>query len=134
MNAALGRAAAIALVALASGQAAATGPPIINFASGSARLSPWAEGQMDYYARWLREAFPRLPGPSHIILEASADRVGSRAANLRLSRRRGETVRAALVRRGFHPSSISLSAFGEERPLAETPDGVPSSRTAMSSS
>jgi outer membrane protein OmpA-like peptidoglycan-associated protein len=117
--------AALASFALAPSPAAASGPPVISFEPGSARLSALAELQLDYAVRWLRETIPLLPGPSHINLESSADRVGSAAANVRLSRRRGEAVRAALVHRGFHPSSIAILAFGESGMLRiETADGV----------
>jgi outer membrane protein OmpA-like peptidoglycan-associated protein len=100
--------------------ASATGPPLLFFDTGSAHLGPTAAATLDYAAEWLRGAHAEL-----ISIEASADRVGSAAANRRLARRRGETVKAALVRRGFRADQIIIKAFGESRPLIETPDDVP---------
>ena len=57
-------------------------------------------------------------------LTGSADRVGSKAANLRLSRRRAETVRDYLAAKGFSRARIKVKAAGENRPMVETPDGI----------
>jgi outer membrane protein OmpA-like peptidoglycan-associated protein len=77
------------------------------------------EAILDWAVRWLQEA-----NAESITVDGNADRVGSAAANRRLSRRRAEAVRAALVRRGFPTDRITVRAFGEERPLVETEDGV----------
>lgn len=63
-------------------------------------------------------------GAETFCIVASADRVGSRSYNLRLSRRRGEAVRRELVRRGFRANAIVIRAWGEDRGLVETADGV----------
>ncbi|MGQ0661891.1 OmpA family protein [Sphingosinicella sp.] len=47
-----------------------------------------------------------------VAIEGYADRRGSRAANIRLSRRRAEAVRAALIARGVPSVRISVRAFG----------------------
>jgi OOP family OmpA-OmpF porin len=92
---------------------------MVWFDSGNARLSPTAVLILDNAAKWLRANSAEL-----ISIEAFADRLGSNAANLRLSRRRGEAVKAMLVQRGFRPDQILVKAFGEKRPLIETLDGV----------
>ena len=48
-----------------------------------------------------------------IRLIASTDAAGSADANLRLARRRGEAVKAALVRRGVPAGAIDIDARGE---------------------
>ena len=123
----LARLAAAAALLLAA-PAAASGPFMIHFDSGSARLDPVGEAQLDAAAGWLRSN-----GLLQLRLSASSDRVGSAASNRRLARRRGEAVRAALVRRGFPPSAIELVVHGEARPLVETEDGVaePQNRSVM---
>ena len=78
---------------------------------------------LDYAAQWLRESRAVA-----VSIEASTDRVGSASSNLRLSRRRGEAVKAALVRRGIPAEQITVKALGETRPLVETADGIPESQ------
>ncbi|NQV80258.1 MAG: OmpA family protein, partial [Alphaproteobacteria bacterium] len=53
-----------------------------------------------------------------------ADRSGPDTYNLRLSLRRAEAVRAALVQRGVSSGEIEIFARGESEPLVQTPDGV----------
>lgn len=110
---------ALALLS-ASSLATASGPFTCYFESGSFRLTPLHEDILNHAVDWLRSN-----NATAIFIEASADRVGSASSNLRLSQRRGEAVRQGLIRRGFRPDQISVRAFGEERPLAETADGVP---------
>jgi outer membrane protein OmpA-like peptidoglycan-associated protein len=59
------------------------------------------------------------------VVKGHSDRSGSAAYNLSLSRRRAERVRAYLIERGLPGREIGLEAFGEDRPLVDTPDGVP---------
>ena len=58
------------------------------------------------------------------MLAGHADRSGSASYNVGLSQRRADAVRAYLAGRGVPDGSISTSAFGEERPLVQTEDGV----------
>ncbi len=59
-----------------------------------------------------------------VILAGHADRAGPVWYNEALSRKRAEAVRAALVARGVPGEAISVTAFGERRPLISTPDGT----------
>ncbi|WP_431268055.1 OmpA family protein [Dankookia sp. P2] len=61
---------------------------------------------------------------TRIEVAGHADRSGTPAYNQRLSQRRGEAVAAKLVRQGIARSEISVTAFGESRPLVPTADGV----------
>ena len=61
---------------------------------------------------------------TRIEVQGHADRSGSDAYNMRLSRRRADTVAAELVRRGVARTIITIEAFGESRPLVPTADGV----------
>jgi len=63
------------------------------------------------------------PG-SHLMLSGHSDRSGSAATNVRASRKRAEMVRSELEKRGVPFGAISIAAFGEERPLVPTEDGV----------
>jgi outer membrane protein OmpA-like peptidoglycan-associated protein len=53
-----------------------------------------------------------------------ADRSGSPQYNQRLSQRRADAVAAELVRNGVSRNAITVTAFGESRPLVPTADGV----------
>ena len=53
-----------------------------------------------------------------------ADRTGTEGYNQALSRRRAATVAAELVRDGVPTASISISAYGDTRPLVPTAAGV----------
>jgi OmpA-OmpF porin, OOP family len=61
---------------------------------------------------------------THIDVTGHADRSGSSAYNMALSKRRAETVRNELIRLGVAANEISIAARGEEDPLVATDDGV----------
>ena len=61
---------------------------------------------------------------TRIEVAGHADRSGSPAYNQRLSQRRADAVAAKLVARGISRNEISVSAYGESRPLVPTADGV----------
>ena len=62
--------------------------------------------------------------PTIVIVEGHADKSGSNSYNQRLSQRRAEAVRQALVQRGWPADRIQVRAMGEEDPLVATQDGV----------
>jgi outer membrane protein OmpA-like peptidoglycan-associated protein/outer membrane protein W len=61
---------------------------------------------------------------TRIEVAGHADRSGTPQYNQRLSQRRAENVAAELVRRGVPRNAITVTAFGESRPLVPTADGV----------
>jgi outer membrane protein OmpA-like peptidoglycan-associated protein len=61
---------------------------------------------------------------TQIEVQGNADRSGTPAYNLGLSKRRAETVAAELVRRGVPRTVIDIEAFGDTRPLVPTAAGV----------
>ncbi len=61
---------------------------------------------------------------TRIELDGNADRSGSPAYNMGLSRRRAETVAAELVRDGIPRQVIDIQAFGDTKPLVPTAAGV----------
>ncbi|HPF69283.1 MAG TPA: OmpA family protein [Candidatus Krumholzibacteria bacterium] len=93
----------------------------LDFASGSANLG---RGQDDLVAR-IADAVALFPD-ADVRLEGHTDDTGSRDANLRLSRRRAETVAAALAARlGGDAARFATAGFGPDRPVAlnSTPEG-----------
>ena len=63
-------------------------------------------------------------GKSNVAVAGYTDLVGTQQYNLALSRRRAETVKAALVRDGVPASAIDVSYHGKENPRVPTANGV----------
>ncbi|MDN3566264.1 OmpA family protein [Paeniroseomonas aquatica] len=61
---------------------------------------------------------------TRIEVAGHADRSGTPQYNQRLSQRRADAVAGELVARGIGRNEISVTAFGESRPLVPTADGV----------
>jgi len=61
---------------------------------------------------------------TRIEVAGHADRSGSPQYNQRLSQRRADAVAAELMARGIDRSEITVTAYGESRPLVPTADGV----------
>jgi len=86
----------------------------ISFAVGSSELK---SGQ-DVLLAKVADAVTLFPG-SQILVEGHTDDTGSRKANLRLSRRRAETVARTLEKMlGREESSIATEGYGPDRPVA----------------
>ncbi|HYF09485.1 MAG TPA: OmpA family protein [Acetobacteraceae bacterium] len=66
----------------------------------------------------------RTQETTRIEVAGHADRSGTPQYNQALSQRRAEAVAAELVRRGVSRAAITVTAFGESRPLVPTADGV----------
>ncbi len=62
--------------------------------------------------------------PSRITVGGNADRSGNDGYNLALSKRRAETVAAALTRAGVARAKLQVEWFGESRPRVKTADGM----------
>ena len=93
----------------------------IAFGVGSADL---AGGQQALLAK-IADAVRRFPG-APVRIEGHTDDTGSRSANLRLSRRRAETVARLLEKElGLASEEITTEGFGPDRPVAlnSTPEG-----------
>ena len=66
----------------------------------------------------------RLLDVKRLILTGHADRAGTDAYNLTLSRRRADAVRAEFAKIGIPVDDVSVLAKGESEPLLPTPDGA----------
>lgn len=89
------------------------GPATIEFATASAEIGP--------DSRYLLDAVARAAGtcPGTLRIEGHTDNAGDAAFNLLLSRRRAESVRDALVVRGFPASRLAVEGVGSSRPIAD---------------
>ncbi len=86
----------------------------LDFGVGSAAVRPGQEDLIKRLARVIAE-FPGEP----VRIEGHTDDTGSRDANLRLSRRRAETVAGLLAEAtGRDPASFTTEGFGPDKPVA----------------
>jgi len=93
----------------------------ISFGVGSATLNP---GQ-DLLVDKIVAAIGMFPG-SEVRVEGHTDNTGSQDANLRLSRRRAETVAELLEPKlGVSEGTIAIEGYGPDKPVAlnSTPEG-----------
>ena len=91
--------------------------------SHSAQISTWAQ------------KLEQTKGLSAVRIEGHADKVGNQNYNLELSRRRAETVRAALIEQGIPRHLIDVVGYGFSRPtdtsvVRDKAEGVAANRRA----
>jgi len=91
----------------------------VLFPFDSAELKPGNQRAVDRLAQFLRER-PEL----NVLIEGHTDSVGDAAYNERLSERRAESVREALISRGIDPSRIRATGLGENYPVASNSDAA----------
>jgi peptidoglycan-associated lipoprotein len=87
------------------------------FREGSAELDSVAKNTLDQQAAWL----VRHPGWT-VKIQGFADDPGSPEANVELSSRRAETVRAFLASLGVAPERMSAKGYGRTRLVRDCPD------------
>jgi outer membrane protein OmpA-like peptidoglycan-associated protein len=90
---------------------------VINFASASARVPASAAENLNQSARGLNAC---ARSDKTVLLEVSgySDNVGDAQANLQLSKKRAEAVRAYLVNAGVPASSLIAQGYGDANPVA----------------
>jgi OOP family OmpA-OmpF porin len=92
---------------------------LIYHPSGSAAIRPASQEALDEAVRQIR-----LYKPGSIVVQSHTDTAGSSQANMRLSVRRAEAVRKALVEAGVSAERIELQPLGETAPAVRTADEV----------
>ena len=98
----------------------------VLFTTGKTDLLPIAQEKLEKVAEVLQQQDPN----KKIVVEGHTDSVGSDSANLALSQRRADAVRAFLVSKGVESDRISAVGKGEAFPVADnkTPDGRANNR------
>ena len=100
-----------------SGRAGAGGPAptgrVLYFEFDSSELNPNGQALADAWGAYL------AANPSaKVRLEGHADERGTREYNVGLGERRANSVQQALTARGAAERQITVSSFGEERPVS----------------
>lgn len=85
----------------------------IDFATGSSELDSQSREQLRGVVSWAQDHPWRL-----VVVQAYADRTGTRSGNLVLSQDRADAVRAGLVALGLPPQRLVSAAYGEDDPAA----------------
>jgi len=93
----------------------------IYFPTGSSTLDENAKAVLDIQVVELAATF----GSAYLRVAGNTDNVGSRDANMRLSRARADAVSRYLVTRGFERNKFDVVGNGPDRPVAsnDTDDG-----------
>jgi peptidoglycan-associated lipoprotein len=86
---------------------------IVYFDFDSSEIKPEGEPVVAAFARYLT-ANPT----AKVRLEGNTDERGTREYNIALGERRAQSVAHALQAAGVSPSQLSLTSYGEERPVA----------------
>ena len=66
----------------------------------------------------------KATGSAKVVVAGYTDLAGTQQYNLGLSKRRADTVHAALVKAGVPDGAIAEAWHGKENPAVPTPDGV----------
>jgi peptidoglycan-associated lipoprotein len=85
----------------------------VYFDFDSSEIKPEGEAVIAAWARYLT-ANPTAKAR----LEGNTDERGTREYNIALGERRGQSVARALQAAGVSPSQLSVTSYGEERPVA----------------
>ncbi|HAR95495.1 MAG TPA: flagellar motor protein MotB [Deltaproteobacteria bacterium] len=85
----------------------------VLFVTAKADLMPGAQRTIDQLAAFLNKYPARK-----VVAEGHTDSRGSEAYNMRLSERRAESVRSALLARGISPDRVTAKGLGEMYPVA----------------
>ncbi|GAA4382527.1 OmpA family protein [Hymenobacter koreensis] len=89
----------------------------IQFEEGSATLVPDSQP----FLKGIADAMRREPGMK-LRIETHTLTAGEAAANLRLSQRRADAIRAALITAGIEGARLTVKGQGEAQPLYTDPD------------
>jgi OOP family OmpA-OmpF porin len=94
-------------------------PNLIFFDFNKSNLNPEAEKALAA----ILEKIKVMDGRYDIVLNGHADRAGKERYNMKLSKKRADTVRTAMKDAGLEEGLIDVFAFGETDPLVPTKDG-----------
>jgi outer membrane protein OmpA-like peptidoglycan-associated protein len=90
----------------------------INFRLGSIEPQPASIASLSSAARTLKDCDTKVT-PIKLEIGGYSDNTGSKALNLSLSKKRAESVRSYLVKRGVPATTLTVAAFGDARPIAD---------------
>ncbi len=92
----------------------------VTFLPGTAKLALSAQAPLDRAIVRLRER-----GDLRVLIEGHTDNVGSRDANIRLSKERADAVRDYFISKGIAANRLTTVGIGPDQPIVsnDTPEG-----------
>jgi len=87
----------------------------VYFDYDSSTLSEQTKETLMENLNWIKNH----PKVASLELEGHCDTMGSEAYNIGLGRRRASAVQSFLIEQGIAASRLSITSYGEERPLSE---------------
>lgn len=100
--------------------------PAIYFAKNGAKVAPASKAILERAAVLMKQ----LPVGTVVQISGFADRIGTPAANLKISRQRADAVRQALVDAGLDPAMLSTAGYGF-LPSTQSEKGTREGRSAV---
>jgi outer membrane protein OmpA-like peptidoglycan-associated protein len=97
----------------------APGPFIVFFDWNKADITEQASAILDNAAAAYAQT-----GSAQVMLAGNADKSGTADYNIGLSQKRADNVKAYLAGHGVPDGAMTTQAFGEDKPLVDTADGV----------
>ncbi|HDN25987.1 MAG TPA: OmpA family protein [Thioploca sp.] len=85
----------------------------VIFETNKASLRPQGKREIEEFAKHIQQYSSRT-----VLIEGHTDNRGGKAHNQRLSQRRANTVREALIANGIEPERVIAKGFGEDKPVA----------------
>ncbi len=85
----------------------------IYYSKGNTRLTTLEKKRLSLLVRYALE----FRADDYVIINSHTDSKGKRSKNLKVSQRRGETIRQHLIDAGLSPDKVKVKAYGESRPV-----------------
>ncbi len=85
----------------------------IYYRKGNINLTPTEKKRLSVLAQYAGEFLP----DSKIVIRSHTDSKGSRAANLRVSKNRGNVIKQYLLSIGLDKKKVIVKAYGESKPV-----------------
>ena len=101
---------------------------VVYFDFDQSDISPAGQAAIDHVITEIRAMGDPNVALTNLSVTGHADRAGSAAYNLKLSLRRADAVRAALIKAGVPAANIVTAGRGESDPAVPTPDGMPEAK------
>lgn len=97
----------------------------LNFATGKAEISDAGKNELNNFARILDEI-----KDINVEVSGHTDKTGNESANLELSQKRADAIKAYLISKGISGNRIQAMGYGSSKPIAsnETEEGRLSNR------
>lgn len=85
----------------------------IYYRKGNTKLTRTEKKRLEILIQYTKEFLP----DSKLVIKSHTDSKGSRASNLKISRRRGNVIKNYLISKGMDKNKVQVKAYGESKPV-----------------